>query len=122
MAASAAIDATYSQNDTTQATQVARGTITLSGNYGTAGSHGDPLSFGLYGIQSHTLIRVFIYEAPAAGTAPTGFQWGFAPGTTIANGKLTCFTGTTEYTQASAYSSGQKAAVLKFEAVFAPFL
>lgn len=121
MSASFAIDSSQAQNDTTQATQVVRGTITLSGNYGSGSSHGDTLALNVYGVQSATLVGYVINELPAAGTAPTGYIWGFAKGTTLANGKLTCMNGTTEYTEGSAYSAGQKAAVIKATFYFIPY-
>jgi Na+/glutamate symporter len=123
MAATATVDSTYSAlHDTTQATQIVRGSIALSGNYGSASSHGDTLALNLYGIQSATLVRCFIYEQPAAGTAPTGTLWGYAKGTTLANGLLTAMTAyNTEYSEGSAYTTAQKAAVLRFEAVFETF-
>jgi hypothetical protein len=111
--------------DTTQSTQIVRGSITLTGNYGISGGHGDILSFAnIYGIQSRSLpVDIIISETPAAGTAPTGYIFGFAPGTTNANGKLTIMSGVaTEYTQGSAYSAALLAAKLYFVAAFPTFL
>ena len=65
-------------------------TVTLTGNYGTGSSNGDTLDLTPLAVQSSQLpIWVQFGEYPAAGTAPTGYQFGYAPGTTIANGKLT---------------------------------
>lgn len=120
MSAIASIDQTYSApTNTTSATQIVNGSIALAANYGSSGTHGDTLNFGLYGIQSATLVRCIVYEQPAAGTAPTGYQWGFAKGSTINNGLLTCMSAVaTEYGNGSAYSAPQLAAVLRFEATF----
>ena len=71
------------------------GTFTLSGNYGTSSSNGDTLNLsnlfyqGLQGPSNQVPIEVRISEAPAAGTAASGYLPGFAPGTTQANGVLT---------------------------------
>ena len=127
MAIAAAIDNTYARNDTTEATQIVRGTLTFSGDYAT---HGDTLSFAnVYGIQSHTVpLRVFVYEAPPAGTSPSGYIYIFCPGTTIANGALTIFTTGTasgdplNELAAAAYPAGITGAVVKFEAVFSTFV
>lgn len=90
------------------------GLITLTANYGGAATHGDALSLSPLVMQSNQLPNmVEIWEAPAAGTAPTGYIFGFAPGTTQNNGVLTVMGGTTEYTQASAYAAGLLAAVLR---------
>jgi hypothetical protein len=124
MAAIATIDSSYAQNDTTQATQIVRGTITLSGNYGTGTSHGDTLSFAnIYGIQSRSIpLRVFIYEQPPAGTAPSYYHAVFQQGTTIADGAVNFSLSGTEYTEGSAYAGVLASAVWKFEAIFPTFL
>lgn len=127
MAIEVSIDSSYAQNDTTQATQIVRGTLTFSGSYAT---HGDALSFAdVYGIQSGSVpIRVFVYEAPAAGTSPSGYIYIFCPGTTNANGKLTVFTTGTasgdplNELAAGAYPAAITGAVVKFEAIFPTFL
>ena len=127
MAIAVSIDSTYAQNDTTQSTQIVRGTLKFSGNYAT---HGDTLSFAnVYGIQSRSVpLRVFVYEAPAAGTSPSGYVYIFCPGTTNANGKLTVFTTGTasgdalNELAAGAYPAGITGAAVKFEAVFPTFV
>jgi len=110
--------------DATQQKFIVEGTIALTGNYGGASTHGDTLSFaGFDAIKSNSIpLWVDIHEAPPAGTAPTGYLFGFAPGTTQANGVLTVFNNLTEYTQASAYSAGLLAAVLNFRAEFTSFI
>jgi|ERR1700722_1749601 len=110
----------YAQNDTTQATQIARFPITLSGNYGGASTHGDTIDFGkVYGIQSQSVpIRVFVYQQPAAGTAPGNCTATFCPGTTIHNGVISFANAGTELTGGSAYTGAAAAAVWVVEAVF----
>jgi hypothetical protein len=113
-------------NDSTDATQIVRGTIALTGNYGGGATHGDVLNLALYGVQSnYPPVRVFIYEQPAAGSAPTGYQYEYAVGTNPSNGQLVVLgSGASagaplqEYTQGSAYSAGLLAATLYFEALF----
>lgn len=109
------------QTDTTQATQVVRGKIALSGNYGGGATHGDVLNLALYGVQSnYPPLEVRIYEMPPAGTAPTGYEFGYALGADPTSGLLTIIDPTTraEYTQGSAYSAGLLAAALYFTAIF----
>ncbi|MGH9343304.1 MAG: hypothetical protein ACRD3Y_03100 [Bryobacteraceae bacterium] len=118
--------------DATQNQFVVDGSLTLSGDYGAANTHGDTLSFaGFDQIKSSVApTRVEIFEAPAAGTSATGFVYSFSPGSTQANGVLQVFgtpatgaatTPLTEYTEAAAYSAGLKAAALKFRAWFPSF-
>lgn len=121
MSAIAAVTQSQTVNDVTSATQIVRGTVTLSGNYGGGATNGDTLSFAITGIQSNSVpIRVTIYEQPAAGTAPGGWRAIFCPGTTIANGVVAFFNGTSQLTQGNAYSGTAAVAnaVWVFEAVF----
>jgi len=116
---------TITKVDVTQTEFIAEGTIALTGSYGGAATHGDTLSFaGFDQLKSNSVpTHVEIFEAPPAGTAPTGYQLGFAPGTTQANGQITVMNGAaTEYTQASAYSAALLAAVINFRAYFPAFL
>lgn len=123
MAAAATIDKTYNRNDTTQATQIARGSITLSGSYAT---HGDTLDLSqLFGVQSRKApVEVRVFEAPAAGTSPSGYVYIFCPGTDGTNGKLTIFTTGTaagdplNELAAGAYPAGLTGATIKFVAFF----
>lgn len=96
------------------------GTLTLTANYGGGATNGDTINFsGLDQVKSSSVpTQIDIYEAPAAGTAATGYSFIFAPGTTQANGVVQLFNGTTQYTQGSAYSAGQLGAVIKFRAYF----
>ena len=119
-----AVIVTVTDVDRTQSKLIVQGTLTLSGNYGGAATHGDTLSFAsLDQIKSDSLpTMVDIYEAPAAGTAPNGYIFGYCPGTTPANGVMTVMNNLTEYTQATAYSAGLLAAVIKFWAEFPLFV
>lgn len=113
------------------------GTLTLSGNYGTASSHGDPLDFTTvasefsFGNQSPTWVD--IKELVVAGAAPLGYIYNFNPGPTLAaptqKGGVLCIVGTgassgqggTELTEGSAYSGftpSLNGAVLWFQAIF----
>lgn len=124
MAIAVAITSSYAQNDTTQATQIVRGTLTLSGNYGGASTHGDTCSFAnVYGIQSRSVpIRVFIYQQPASGTAPGNCTGTYCPGTTIANGVVSFANAGSELSGGSAYTGATASAVWVFEAVFPLYL
>ncbi len=106
---------------------IAEGTITLSGNYGGASSHGDTLDLSGLGVPSNQLPTVVeIFEASPAGAAPSANIFRYMPGTTQANGSLSVFVAAgTEYTQASAYGTPPFAIVafaLKFRASFPAFL
>jgi len=105
------------------------GTLTLTGNYGSSGSHGDTVSFlGFDQVKSsYPPNSVSIFETPAAGTSASGFVYSFSPGTTQGNGVMQVFgtpatggatTPLTEYTQAAAYSAGLLAAKISFRAWF----
>ena len=106
--------------DKTQGAIIVYGTATLSGNYGTASSHGDPFDFTTiappfsWGDQAPS--RVEVYEQPAAGVAALGYRLVYCPGPTLAAptqaGGVLCILGTgassgqggTELTEGSAYS------------------
>jgi hypothetical protein len=121
-----------SRIDTTQCTQIVRGTIALSGVYGGSSTHGDTLNLGVAPTQSaKTPIAVFIYEQPAAGTAPTGYNFLYGAGSNATNGVLIVQQGavnatvpgpSVEITAAAAYPAAlvtaATAGYLKFEAVF----
>lgn len=106
--------------DVTEKEQIFQGTLTLTGNYGGAATHGDTVSFAnIFGLTSQTVpLRVEIYEQPKAGTAPSFYNAMFCPGTTYANGVVNFSLSGTEYTQASAYSGAISTAVWKFRAWF----
>ena len=125
MAATATVSQQLSYNDSTQATQIVRGKIVLTGNYGGVSTHGDTLALNLYNVQSNQPpLRVLITEEPAAGTYVSGYFFDYGLGTSPANGVIIVSlidTGTglkKEYTEGSGYSSALLAAALYFEAVF----
>lgn len=125
--------------DNTQNEVIVDGTLTLSGNYGGASTHGDTVNFtgaaGWDQVKS-TLVprRVEIFEDQGAGNAPLGYGFLYFHGTTQANGVLVVLgtaasggaeVGATEFTEAAAYSDGSPsldAAVLRFRAWFPLFL
>jgi len=77
--------------DVTNRQIIVDGTVVLSGNYGVGGSTGDVLNLTQLGDllkTSQLPTKVEVWEAPAAGTAPTFAQFVFSPGTTLANGLL----------------------------------
>lgn len=121
--------------DHTMNTEVVYGTLTLTNNYGTAGSHGDVMSLVSDKVKSQQIPKwVRIWEDQGAGNAPLGYEFLYATGTTQANGKLVVLgtgstaaakTGLTEFTQGDAYSTGSPSlnnAVLRFEAAFPIFI
>ena len=102
---------------------IATATLTLTGNYGGAATHGDTIDFSSLGIASDSVPDVVdIFEAPPAGTAPNGYIFTFCPGTTQKNGVLTIVNNLTEYTQGSAYSAGLLGATIKIWAEFPAFI
>lgn len=126
-----AVAVTITNIDSTQNQAIVTGTIVLTGNYGGASTHGDTLSFA--GVTNMAVpyqslpTFVEIYEFPPAGTSGSGYQYGFAVGTTQANGVLqvfgtasagTAITAPPEYTEAAAYSASLLAAVIRFIAYF----
>jgi hypothetical protein len=102
-------------------------TIALTANYGGAATHGDTLNFANQAVFSNQVpTQVLVFEAPAAGTAPTGYFYTFCPGTTIANGVLSIFqcagsaAPAVELTQGAAYPAALTAMTwLKCRAYFA---
>ena len=127
MAIKAAMISSYAQNDTTQATQIVRLSLTLTGNYGASSpvdTNGDTIDFGtVYGIQSTSVpIRVFVYQQPPAGTAPGNCNGIFCPGTTIHNGVISFANAGTQLTRGSAYTGAAGSAVWVVEAVFMTFV
>ena len=115
--------------DATRTSLIVFGTLTLSGNYGTAASHGDPVDFTTLGIATDFSPKfVSITEDIAAGQAPLGYIYRYFAGTTLKNGVLNIVgTGTAsqdggnEITEAAAYANQSPSlagAVLSFMALF----
>ena len=114
--------------DSTRTRTIVEGTLTLSGSYGGAATHGDTVNF--VGVQSdYPPVWVDIREDVGAGNAPLGYKYDYNRGTTAANGVLTITgsgagsgQGGTEITEAAAYSGftpSLNGAVLRFRAMFA---
>lgn len=92
--------------DNTQSEIMVDGTLTLSGNYGGASSHGDTLDFsGFDKIKSQQPPRkVEIYQEPTSGVAPVIYQFFYGRGTSQANGVLIVTAATlVEITQGDPY-------------------
>lgn len=123
MAATITPLAVQSNPDTTGRQVIADGTIALTGNYGGGATNGDTLDLTQLGDAlktSQPVLKVDVWEDPAAGTAPTGYEFIYCPGTTLKNGVLAVMgTGASaggpaqQYTQGSAYSAGLLAAALR---------
>lgn len=103
------------QFDTTKNEIVIDCQLTLTGSYGTASSHGDPINFGavsppigasLYDdAPSHWVIQ----ELVVAGALATGYTYNYCPGPTLAlptqaGGVLQCLLAGVEYSEGTAYS------------------
>ncbi len=109
--------------DSTQGSLWAEGTITLSGVYGGASTHGDTLDLTTLKVSSDYAPKaVQIYQEPTSGTAPVIYCFLYGRGTTQANGVLivTDFAGA-EITAAAAYPAALTAATanIRFRAEFA---
>ncbi len=105
--------------DATQNDVIVYGSIVLTGSYPTTGDVMDLSKFSQ--IPSNALPDwVEFEEAPPAGTSPTGYEYIYCPGATLALGQVAIFNGTTEFS-AGAYSAGLLAAVIKFRAYFKSF-
>lgn len=106
--------------DATQNEFIVYGSIVLTGSYP---AHGDTLDFSKFSqIPSNALLNwIDIAEFPLAGTDPSGYFLGFAPGTTLANGLLTIFNGAATPFSTGAYSAPLLAAVINFQAWFKSF-
>ena len=103
--------------DVTQQEQIVDGYLTLTGNYPL---NGDTVAFGtLDAIKSGVVpTRVEVFEEPPAGTAPTGYQYTYCPGTTINNGVVAILGSLGTQFATGAYSAGLLAAVIRFRAWF----
>ena len=106
---------------------IAIGTITLTGNYGTAASHGDVLDLSALGVPaSNTTVPVVqIWEMPTvtAGVAAvsTLYRFIYAAATTQALGMLQIMGAAAEYTAGAAYGANVPNTLI-FQAYFPAFL
>lgn len=104
-----------SRLDSTQSTQLVRGSIALTGSYTTGG---DTLNLGgsTSPVQSAQLPLNITFTEIA--TTPSGAAFGFVPGTTLANGKLFINTAFETQLAAGAYDSTLLATSIYFVATF----
>lgn len=118
--------ATYTSVDA--GAQIMTGTLTFSGNYGSATSHGEifdlsALAYQKLGLQvSPGIIPLCeFFETVLAGTLPSGYNFLYCPGTTLQTCQLAVMNGTTEYTEGSAYNAALLATSVSF-LIFVPSL
>lgn len=104
-----------------QGAQVMTGTVTLTGNYGTASSNGEVFNITTLAYQGlplqispGTTPFVEFFETPLAGAVPTGYNPGYAYGATPATAQFTLMNGLTQYTPGSAYSAVLLATTFSF--------
>ncbi len=91
--------------DSTRTSLWMEGTLTLTGNYGGASTHGDTMDLTSAFIASdYSPKNVWIYQEPTSGHAPVIYCFLYGRGTTPANGVLivTDFAGV-EITEGSGY-------------------
>lgn len=103
--ATATAKATITSVDNTQKNEIVYGTITFSAVGDTYATAGLLLTSGLVGdlIKSSSQPNFFeMTLAPAAGTSPSGYSYFFCPGTSLTNGKIAIFNGTTEFSNGAA--------------------
>ncbi len=111
--------------DNTRTRQIVTGTLTLSGNYGGASTHGDTVNFASPFIQSdYPPTWVEVHADQGAGNSPSliGYSFRYFAGTTQGNGVLVIGQTGAELAEGSAYSSASPSlngAVLQFRAEFA---
>ena len=102
--------------DTSQATQIVRGTIALTGNYPAGG---DTLNLSGAPVQSAQVpVRVFFSEQPSATVTPSGYGLYYEPGTTPSDGKLRVTSAAGTELAAGAYPAALLQANIVFEAIF----
>jgi hypothetical protein len=98
--------------DATQNCLVAKIQFKFSGTYSFDSKHGDVVSLvNAYLPSGQVPVQADFFEAPPAGTAPTGYGFYYCPGTTVANGRICVFQGagsaapSSEISQNSGYPS-----------------
>ena len=117
MAATATLNSTVQPIlDTTQASQIVRGFISLTGSY-TSG--GDTLDISAYPVQSAQLPEIVLFtEQPSATVAPSGYLFYYQPGTTSANGLLRITSAAGTELTATTYPAALLAANIQFLALY----
>ena len=118
--ATATATATITQIDNTQKNVIAFGTIAISAATDTYATNGIVLSGFLNDLiktSSTSPNIVEITAMPAAGTSPSGWTYIYCYGTTLNNGKMAIFNGTTEFSNGAALTA-PAADVLVFRASF----
>lgn len=120
------LTATYTTVD--QGAQVMTGTLTFTGNYGTATSHGDvvnlaTLAYQGLGLQvSPGVVPLMeFFETVPAGSLPSGYNFLYCPGTTLATSQIAIMNGLSEYTEGSAYNAALLGTTVSF-LIFVPSL
>lgn len=102
--------------DTTQGSQLVRGTVAFTGSYPAGG---DTLNLSAYPTQSaQPPVLVLFTETPSASVAPSGCLYYYQPGTTTANGLIRVTTAANTEVSAGAYPSEVLAANVSFVAIF----
>jgi hypothetical protein len=116
MAAAATRRKTIPTLDSTQSTQIVRGTVTLTGSYPAGG---DTLNLAIYPNQSHQVpVVVWFTEAPSSTVAPSGYNLYYEPGTNASNGLLRITSAAGTELTATTYPAALLAANIIFEAIF----
>ena len=93
--------------DSTRTSLWVEGTLTLSGDYGGASTHGDTMDLSGFCASDYSPKNVWIYQDPTSGVAPISYAFLYGRGTTQANGVLIVQDMTTglEITENSTYPS-----------------
>src|ERR1700744_3011096 len=118
MAATVTFRKTIQLSDTTQATEIVRGTIALSGNY--PGPTGDPLNLGTSkgSLSAKVPVVVFFTETPSSTVTPSGYGIYYMPGTNPKNGFLRFTSAAGTELATGAYPAALLQANIAFEAIF----
>ena len=96
---------TITSTDVTQKNEVVFGTVAISAAAHTYATGGIVLSGLLTDLIKTSATKpnfMEIQAMPAAGTSPSGYAYIYCYGTTLDNGKMAIFNGTTEFSNGSA--------------------
>lgn len=118
MAATVTFSQAVGRTDSTQSTQIVRGTVALTGSYAAGG---DTLSFTATKspvLSAKGPLFVIFTEAPSATITPSGYNLYYQPGTTPANGKIRITSSSTVEFATGAYSATLLQANISFMAYF----